>query len=84
MTDTAIKVHTLSKRYRIGAEEEQHETLVGVLTAWARSPLHNDRRLKKLSTFGERGENGEADDILWALMAISFSHNRDDKHVDSI
>ncbi len=45
---------------------------MGTLAAWARSPLHNDRRLKKLSTFGERGENGEADDILWALRDVSF------------
>ncbi len=51
MTDTAIKVHTLSKRYRIGAEESRRETLAGALTAWARSPLHNDRRLERLSRF---------------------------------
>ncbi len=51
---------------------------MGALAAWARSPLHNYRRLKKLSTFGENGENGEngADDILWALKDVSFEVGR--------
>lgn len=69
MNNIAIKVRDLSKRYRIGLEEEIHDTLSGALFSWLKAPLKNYSRLRKLSKFDE---NGEADDILWALRDISF------------
>lgn len=64
----AIQVEGLSKRYRIGLEEERHETLIGTLGAWVKSPLRRFRELKRLSSF----EREEGDDIIWALRNVSF------------
>jgi len=69
MTDTAIKVKNLSKRYRIGQKEERHDTLFGALKSWMVSPLGNFRRLQKLSHFEDSEDSGE---IIWALKDVSF------------
>lgn len=69
MAYTAIKVHNMGKRYRIGVEEEQHDTLFGLMKSWVTSPVKNYRRLKQLSTF-DSDEDG--DDIVWALRDVSF------------
>lgn len=70
MSDFSIRVENLSKRYRIGLEEEKHETLLGSLSAWVRSPMRNYRRLRSLSRFEEN--EGPQADVLWALRDISF------------
>jgi lipopolysaccharide transport system ATP-binding protein len=72
MSEPAIKVDGLSKRYRIGVEEEQHDTLFGAMASWVQSPMENYRRVKRLSAFGK----GEADDIIWALKDVSFEVER--------
>jgi len=69
MSNTVIKVENLSKRYRIGLKEKIHETFLGALISWVKSPIYNFRRLQKLSQFVEH-EN--SDDIIWALRSISF------------
>lgn len=69
MSDTAIKVESLSKRYRIGLKEELHDTFSGAIASWAKSPISNFRRLRKLSRFDE---NGDGEDVIWALKDISF------------
>jgi len=69
MTDLAIQVEKLSKRYRIGLKEEMHDTLGGAIASWIKSPLSNFKQLQKLSKFGEK-DNGE--DIIWALRDVSF------------
>jgi len=53
MSDIAIKVEGLSKRYRIGLKEEMHDTFFGALTSWVKSPLANFKRLRKLSHFND-------------------------------
>jgi lipopolysaccharide transport system ATP-binding protein len=68
MTDFAIEVENLSKRYRIGLQEDQQETLVGAAVSWLKSPLHNFRRLRRLSAFD--GEDGA--DVIWALRDVNF------------
>lgn len=68
MSSTVIKVDGLSKRYRIGLEEEEPDTLVGAIGAWLKRPIDNYRRLKKLSWF----EQERAKDIIWALDDVSF------------
>lgn len=73
MKDIAIKVENLSKRYRIGLKEELHETFVGVLTSWVKYPLSNLKRLKELSKFNE---DGDSEDIIWAIKDVSFEVER--------
>jgi len=72
MSNYAIKVENISKRYRIGLKEEMHNSLGEALIAWVKSPVLNFRRLRKLSKFEEKGE---ADDIIWALKDVSFQVN---------
>lgn len=78
MTDIAIRVENLSKRYRIGIKEEVPDSLGGALAGWFKSPVANYRRLRSLSNFNENGgephpkSSHEPDDIIWALREISF------------
>ena len=69
MSDVAIRVEELSKRYRIGLKEQRHDTLSGAISSWVKSPFSNLRRLRKLSRFEEKGA---ADDVIWALKNVSF------------
>ena len=70
MSEIAIQVENLSKRYRIGVEEDSHDTLAASLFSAATRPLKNLRRLSRLSKF--RPEEDEADDVIWALRDVSF------------
>jgi hypothetical protein len=63
MTDTAIRVENLSKRYRIGAREKRANTLRERLSNLAASPFDYLRRTL-------RGPTGE--EIIWALKDVSF------------
>ncbi|MFC1843858.1 ABC transporter ATP-binding protein [Thermodesulfobacteriota bacterium] len=56
MSNIAIKVERLSKRYRIGLKEEMHDTLFGAMTSWLKFPLSNLRQLQKLSHFDDQPE----------------------------
>jgi len=67
--DVAIKAENISKRYRIGLKEELHDTFIGALTSWVKYPLSNFKRVQKLSRFSE---NGDSEDIIWALKDVSF------------
>ncbi len=69
MSNKVIIVENLSKQYRIGLKEKIHDSLAGAIASWARAPLSNYNRLRKLSKFEG---NGEADDIIWALRNVSF------------
>jgi lipopolysaccharide transport system ATP-binding protein len=70
MSNIAIQVENLSKRYRIGLKEERSDTLVGAATTWLKAPLANFKQLWKLSHFSENGH--DSDDIIWALKHVSF------------
>ena len=73
MSQSAIKVENLSKRYRIGFEKQARDTLAEVVTDWITSPIRNYRRLRSLTQFeGENQQNQEAEDIIWALKDVSF------------
>ena len=41
MSDIAVKVENLSKRYRIGAAKEQHDTFMSAMLAQLRHPGRN-------------------------------------------
>lgn len=53
MSDVAIRVENLSKAYRIGLKEQRHETLLGAMASFVRSPFDNYRNLRKLSHFSD-------------------------------
>jgi len=73
MSNIAIRVEALSKAYRIGLAEQQHETMLGVMTAWLKAPMANLRALRNLSRFGET--SSDSADTFWALRDISFDVN---------
>lgn len=70
MSDIAIRVENLSKRYRLGQKEKRHTTLGSALGDFFTRPVRNFRRLRNLSRFSENGY--DADDIIWALRNVSF------------
>lgn len=70
MTDIAIKVENLSKRYRIGLKEELPDTFAGAMISWLKMPVTNFRQLRRLSHFSRNGH--EPDDVIWALKNVSF------------
>ncbi len=74
MSDIAIKVENLSKRYRIGRKEEIHDTFAGAAADWIKRPGKNLRRLCRLTRFGENGHDPE--DIIWALKDVSLHRRR--------
>lgn len=70
MSNVAIRVKNLSKRYRIGLREDKPETLVGAMASWFKSPISNYRQLQRLSRFADNGQ--EREDVIWALKDVSF------------
>jgi lipopolysaccharide transport system ATP-binding protein len=62
MSDIAIKVENLSKRYRIGLEDEMPDTLVGAVTQAVKRPLRNWRRLRRLTNFRDNGRPSQPED----------------------
>ena len=79
MSDIAISVQNLSKRYRLGLKEKVPDTFVGALTSWLKSPLANYRQLHKLSDFRDDPLDQEGhelgrtpEDVLYALRDVSF------------
>ena len=75
MSKIAIQIQNISKMYRIGVEDEVHDTLSGKLSSWIKSPLKNYKRLRSLTKF----ENSSNDkDVIWALKDISFNVNNGD------
>ena len=73
MSDTVIKVENLSKVYRIGLQEEIHDTLMGAFTSFVRNPFKNYRRLQRLTQFSSGGDD---QDTIWALKDVSFDVRR--------
>ncbi len=69
MPNTALAVDRISKRYRIGAKQERHDTLGGAAIDLVRRPLTNLRSLRSLTTFDD---NAAQDDVIWALKDVSF------------
>jgi len=85
MSNIAIRVENLSKRYRIGLKEEMHDTLGGAMISWIKSPLENYRRLRSLTTFDDEEsvktlersnvptfKRSNEKDVIWALKDVSF------------
>lgn len=66
MSDTAIQVENLSKRYQIGELQQRHNTLRDALVASLQTPLGWLRR----NGHGRRHSAGET---IWALKDVSFN-----------
>jgi lipopolysaccharide transport system ATP-binding protein len=68
-SDVAIKVTGLSKAYRIGLKESQHDTLGSAIASWIKSPIKNYQRVKRLADVRETDTDP---DTFWALRNIEF------------
>jgi len=71
MAPYAIKVENLSKRYRIGFEQQHLDSLAEVVLEWISKPIKNFRRLRNLTQFDPLLQDSE--DIIWALKDINFT-----------
>jgi lipopolysaccharide transport system ATP-binding protein len=67
MSDVAVRVEGIGKRYRIGTGARKPDSLRDVIIETAKAPFTNLRNLRRLSRF-----EAEADDIVWALRDVSF------------
>lgn len=63
MSDVAIRVENLSKRYRIGGPQARYKTIRDSITDLAVAPLHRLRRL---------GQPTPPEETIWALRDVSF------------
>ncbi len=73
MTDIAIRVENLSKRYRIGKAQQRHDTLRDSIADFGLRiadllPRHANRKSKI--------QNLKSDDTFWALKDVSFEVKR--------
>ena len=74
--DLAIKISDISKMYRLGMKEKQHDNFLSSAIEFIRSPLTNYRYYRSLYKFDDvqtvGGQIQEQDDVLWALKGVSF------------
>lgn len=63
MSDIAIRVVGLGKRYRLGARQARYKTLVETIRGWAGAPV------RALRGFGSRSAEPE---YVWSLKDVSF------------
>ena len=70
MSRIVIQAENISKIYRIGSEEEVHDSLISAVLDLVKRPVSNLRRLRELATFEKR--ISESPDTLWALKDVSF------------
>lgn len=75
MAEKAIQVENLSKRYRIGFEQQAKDTFAEVLSGWITKPFQNYQRLRSLTKFDQQ-QLEELDDVIWALKNVSFKVDR--------
>jgi lipopolysaccharide transport system ATP-binding protein len=79
--DIAISAKGVSKLYRIGAMDDAHENLVGVIADLMKSPLRNFRKYRSLYNFSDVDVNNSEgaavpSDVIWALRDVSFDIGR--------
>lgn len=73
--NTAIKVENLGKRYRIGLEDEAHDSIVSAFAAMLKSPWKNYKKYRSLYNFKDVDADQYADlpaSVFWALKGIDF------------
>jgi lipopolysaccharide transport system ATP-binding protein len=70
MSNIAISVENLSKRYRIGLMREKQDTLLEAFIDLVQRPLQNLGHLRSLAKFTQTG--CEPEDVIWALKDVSL------------
>jgi len=68
MTDIAIRLENISKKYRIGKKQEKYRTLRDTLTEAVVTPFRRTGRL----LHGRAAEAAELNEVIWALKDVSF------------
>ena len=71
MPTTIITADNLSKCYRIGVAERNHNTLRDAVVDAVQAPVRNLRKLRSLTKF----DNASDKDVIWALKDVSFEVN---------
>lgn len=71
MTTPAITINAISKRYRISLNRPEHDTLAESSLSFLSRPFHNFKRLRRLTTFSDQGN-----DVVWALNDVSLHVDR--------
>ncbi|HEX2092501.1 MAG TPA: ABC transporter ATP-binding protein [Longimicrobiaceae bacterium] len=71
MSNVAVRVEGLGKRYRIGTASRRHDTLRDALVHAVKAPLRNLRELRGLTRFDDQ----DGEDVFWALRDVSFEVN---------
>src|SRR5689334_14490588 len=66
MSNLAIRVEGLSKRYQIGGKQERYKTLRNTITDMAMAPLRG------IGNMLHHNSEPHVDSIVWALRDISF------------
>ena len=72
MVNYSIQVNRISKRYRIGLEQQVPDTFIKAVSEWISRPIKNYRRLRELTQFDNK-KSDEKENIIWALRDISFN-----------
>jgi lipopolysaccharide transport system ATP-binding protein len=78
MSDIAVKVSNVSKIYRLGVKEKEHDSLGRVFLDFLGNPIKNYKKYQSLYKFddvfldGNRQSNNKPSDIIWALDDVSF------------
>lgn len=63
-----IEVKGISKKYRLGTQEMEHETFVASIWHGIKAPIRNFQRIRNLSALDR-----ERDSVFWALNDVSFN-----------
>ncbi len=72
MSDIAIRVHNLSKQYRIGSKQQGYKTLRDTLAETFVSPFRRAQKLLRGQPYGA----AELDETIWALKDVSCEIKR--------
>jgi homopolymeric O-antigen transport system ATP-binding protein len=72
LSDVAIRVENLGKRYRIGRLQQQHDTLRDTIVDTFQRLRVNTVRRSNAPTF----QRSNGDDMIWALKDVSFEVKR--------
>jgi lipopolysaccharide transport system ATP-binding protein len=70
--DIAIKTENISKYYRIGLNENVHDSIGNAILDLIASPLKNYRKYRSLYKFDDINPGQDYADIIWALRDVSF------------
>ena len=70
VSQPAIQIENLSKRYRIEVRHKRTKTLTGTIGSWLKAPITNFNRLQNRSRF-----EGDEQSLIWALKNVSFQVN---------